>query len=92
VTSTGTTYYGRSGPACGASAELVKTTLDGATVVLYSFPSGQDFSITYAELVVTLPPNPITTTRVYFDRALCSSGRTDIYSVSDAERIPPTSR
>ena len=92
VTSTGTTYYGRSGRACGSSAELVKTTLDGGTVVLYSFPSGQDFSVSYAELVVTLPPNPITTTRVYFDRTLCGSGRTDIYSVSDAERIPPTFR
>jgi hypothetical protein len=92
VTSTGTTYYGRSGPACGGSAELVKTTLEGGTVVLYSFPSGQDFSVSYAELVVTLPPSPITTSRVYFDRTLCRSGRTDIFSLSDAERIPPASR
>jgi hypothetical protein len=90
VTPTGTTYYGRSGPDCGDSAEIVKTTLDGGTVVLYSFPRGQDFSVSYAELVVTLPPTPTTTTRVYFDRTHCSSSRTDIYYVSDAERIPPS--
>jgi hypothetical protein len=93
VTPAGTTYYGRSGPACGASAQLVKTTIDGATVVLSSFPSGQDFSVTYADLVLTVPPSPptpITTTRIYFDRAICSSNRSDIYSVTDDERIPPS--
>jgi hypothetical protein len=89
VTPAGTTYYGRSGPACGAKAELVKTTLDGATVVLYSFPSGQDLSVTYAAPVITLPPTPITRTRVYFSRVLCRSKQMDIYSTTDIERNPP---
>lgn len=88
VTPTGTTYYGRSGPACGAAAELVKTTLDGATGILYSFPRGEDFSITHAASVESLPPGPITSTLIYFDRVLCSSRRTDIYSVTDVERPP----
>jgi hypothetical protein len=89
VTNTGTTYYGRSGPKCGVAAELVKATLDGSTVVLYSLPRGQDFSLTYANLVVNLPPGPVTTTRVYYDRAICSSARRDIYVLSDVERPPP---
>jgi hypothetical protein len=89
VTPAGTAYYGRSGPGCGAKAELVKTTLDGATVVLYSFPSGQDLSVTYAAPVITLPPTPITRTRVYFSRVLCRSKQMDIYSTTDIERNPP---
>jgi len=89
VTPAGTTYYGRSDPQCGEKAELVKTTLDGATIVLYSLPSGQDFSVTHAAELVTLPPSPFTTTRIYYDRAICSSGRTDIYRIDDVERLPP---
>jgi Tol biopolymer transport system component len=89
VTPTGTTYYGRSGPGCGANAQLVKTMLDGTTILVYSFPSTEDFSISYAALDLTVPPGPTITTRIYFDRVVCKSGRTDIYATTDAERLPP---
>ena len=89
VTAAGTTYYGRSGPECGESAELVKTTLAGATAILYAFPSGQDFSVTYAASLVSLPPPQLTSTRIYYDRISCSTSRLDIYSVDEFEGGPP---
>jgi hypothetical protein len=92
VTPTGTTYYGRSGPECGSAAELVKTTLDGTTVVLYAFPADEDFAVTYATTVLTKPPTDIGVTRIYFDRGICSTGQLDIYSIDDIERLPPSGR
>lgn len=89
VTPAGAVYYGRSGPQCGAKVELVKTTLEGTTLVLYTFPSGQDFSVSYAAPLITLPPGPTTTTRIYYDRAVCRTGRTDVYLTTDTERLPP---
>jgi hypothetical protein len=89
VTSTGTTYYGRSGQTCGSSAQLAKTTLDAATTVVYSFPPGQDFAVTYVTTVTSLPPPPFTTNRIYFDLGNCFTGRLDIYSIDDMERLPP---
>ncbi|HMJ00945.1 MAG TPA: hypothetical protein VK488_14000 [Gaiellaceae bacterium] len=89
VTATGTTYYGRSGSECGAAAELVKTTIYGATEVLYSFPAGQDFGLTYATPVAIKPPGEISMTRIYFDRTVCSTERSDIYSIDDFDRLPP---
>jgi Tol biopolymer transport system component len=90
VSPSGAVFYGRSGSGCGERAELVKTTLDGVTTVLYSFSSGQDFVITYTTQVVSVPPPPFTTNRIYFDRIICSSRRYDIYSIDDAERLPPS--
>ena len=89
VTATGTTYYGRSGLDCGTSVELVKTTLEGVTEVLYSFPLGDDFGTSYATTVLTQPPGEVNTTRVYFDRGNCATHRLDIYSLDDLERLPP---
>ncbi len=92
VTNSGTAFYGRSGPSCGSNAELAKTTLDGTTTVVYSFPSGQDFGVTYATTLTSLPPPPFTTSRIYFDLGDCSTGRVDIYSIDDSERLPPSGR
>jgi hypothetical protein len=87
ITPTGTTYYGRSSFGCGAGAELVKTTLDGTTLVLYSFPGGQDVGSTYA--VVTSRPPDLETTRIYFERVTCSGSHFDIYSIDDVVQAPP---
>ena len=91
VTPIGTTYYGRSGPSCGASAELVKTTIDGATELLYTLPAGKDFFSSFALAVPSKPPPPpVTITRVYFDLATCHPDREDIYSLDDGTRLPPS--
>jgi hypothetical protein len=90
VTTTGTTYYGRSGPECGASAEIVKTSLEGVTELLYSFPPGVDLVTTYPTPVLNKPPGEISTTRIYFEYAVCATRRLDIYSVDDTIRVPPT--
>jgi hypothetical protein len=88
VTASGTTYYGRTTHGgCGAGAELVKTRLDGTTVVLYSFPGGQDLGSTYAVLIPR-PPD-LETTRIYFEQVTCSGSRYDIYSIDDVEQVPP---
>jgi hypothetical protein len=92
VTAAGTTYYGRSGPKCGASAEIVKTTLDGATEVLYSFPAGVDFATTYATPVSSIPPGGLGATRIYFEYGICKTRKLDIYSMDDAVSGPPPSQ
>jgi len=82
VAVSGTTYYGRtSHGGCGAGAELVKTSVDGATVVLYSFPETQDVGHTYAVVSPVRPP--VQTPRIYFERVTCSGQRYDIYSIDD---------
>jgi hypothetical protein len=92
VTPSGTTYYGRSGPSCGDSAQLVKTALDGTTEVLYSLPAGRDFFSSFALVLTRKPPlPPVTTTRIYFDYATCRPDRQDIYSLDDSQRLPPAS-
>lgn len=89
VTASGTTYYDRGNRGCGAGTELVKTTVDGATVVLYSFPGGQDVGATYAVVIPIRPPGRFTTTRIYFERVTCSGSRYDIFSLDDTEPAPP---
>jgi hypothetical protein len=65
VDADGTVYYGRSTLACGENAELIGRTLDGTESVLYTFPTGRDFSFTFAL------DNADGTTDVFFDRARC---------------------
>jgi hypothetical protein len=90
VSVTGTTYFGRSDPACGASVELVKVTLTGLTSVLYALPPGKDFQSTFAVTIPSgPPPSAIATTRIYFDLATCRPARADIFSIDDTEQIPP---
>jgi hypothetical protein len=91
VSTLGTTYFGRSGPNCGDSVELVKVTLTGLTTVLYSLPPGKDFQSSFAATITTggPPPSAIATTRVYFDLARCRPARADVYSIDDTEQQPP---
>jgi hypothetical protein len=91
VSAAGTTYFGRSGANCGESVELVKVTLTGVTSVLYALPGGKDFQSTFAAAVPGggPPPAGISTTRVFFDIGSCRPARVDIYSVDDADQVPP---
>ena len=88
VTAAGTVYYGREGFGCGTGVELAKTTLAGATFIVYSFPGGADMGATYA--VTTAPqPGDAELARVYFERITCHGSRYDAYSIDDSTRLPP---
>lgn len=92
VTPSGTTYYRRNiQRECGGNVELVKTTLDGETIVLHTLGAGEDIFSTYAVAIASRPPLQGETTRIYFTRAICSipGPRFDIYSLDDTERVPP---
>jgi len=81
VTAAGTIYFMRSGTGCGASAELMRASLAGPTALVYSFPEGQDASITHS-----VSESPIATV-VYYDRVSCRTERSDIFRIVDRE--PP---
>jgi hypothetical protein len=89
VSTAGTTYFGRSGPTCGDSAELVKVPLVGVPSVLYALPTGKDFRSTFAATITGGGPPPTVTTRIYFDIGTCRPARSDIYSIDDTEQVPP---
>lgn len=85
----GTAYYLRSVKGCGKSVELVKQTLTGTPEVLVTFPKGRDGDVTYADTIPARPPTGPATTRVYFDRTVCTKQTWDIYRVDDVESLPP---
>ena len=61
----GTVYYGRSSFACGENAELISRALDGTESVVYAFPTGRDFSFSFAL------DNAGGTNDVFFDGTRC---------------------
>jgi hypothetical protein len=65
VDAEGTLYYGRSSFACGENAELVRRDLDGTESVVYAFPTGRDFSFSFAL------DNASGTNDVFFDGTRC---------------------
>jgi hypothetical protein len=88
VVPSGATYYARSKNLC-RGAELVKTTLDGATIVLAQLGSGADVTGTYALVLPERPPNGVPANRIYFESVKCRTERSDIYSIDDIEPAPP---
>ena len=88
VTPSGATYYVTGKTTCGG-AELVKTTLDGATFVLAESGSARDISSTYAVVLPGHPPNEVPGVRIYFESWKCAGRRVDIYTVDDTQPAPP---
>lgn len=88
VTPAGTTYYGRDSFGCGGGAELAKTTLSGATFVLYSFPGAADMNATYS-VAMSPQPGDLEATRIYFERLTCHGNHWDAYSIDDTTGLPP---
>jgi hypothetical protein len=88
VVPSGATYYARSKNLCRGE-ELVKTTLDGATIVLAQLGSGADVTGTYALVLPERPPNGVPANRIYFESVKCRTERSDIYSIDDIEPAPP---
>jgi hypothetical protein len=89
VNERGTVYYAQSNKGCGKSVQLMKQPAAGGPELLASLPKGKDIDVSYAHRIITKPPGEIVTTRVYYDLVRCRSHRWDIYSIDDAERIPP---
>jgi hypothetical protein len=87
VTASGSTYYMSGEVTCGG-AQLVKTTLDGRTFVLFDSGPAHDVDGTYA---LTLPVRPPSApgARIYLEIRKCSTNRSDIYSIDDVEPQPP---
>jgi len=87
VAASGATYYMSGEVDCGG-AQLVKTTLDGRTFILFDTGSAHDIDTTYA---LTLPERPPSApgVRIYIERRKCSTNRSDIYSIDDVEPQPP---
>ena len=48
VDAEGTVYYGRSSFVCGENAELVRRDLNGTESVVYTLPTGRDFTFSFA--------------------------------------------
>jgi hypothetical protein len=81
VTSTGAVYLVRSGPRCGEKVKIVR--YDAAHsdpalgTVVAALPSGFDIAFAFAR------ENPGGSVDVFYDRVKCSTGRFDIYKVTD---------
>lgn len=81
VTSTGAVYLIRSGPNCGQKVKIVR--YDDAHgdpalgTVVGALPSGFDIAFTFARV------NAGGSVDVFYDRVKCSTGRFDIYKVTD---------
>jgi hypothetical protein len=82
VTSTGAVYLVRSGPSCGAKVKIVR--YDNAHgdpalgTVVAALPSGFDTAFAFAR------ENALDgSVDVFYDRVRCSTGRFDIYKVTD---------
>lgn len=76
VTADGTVYFAESGNLfCGANRRLLRWRPGGSRRVLSVFPRNRDPGVS------SVRENPNGTTTVYFDRASCSSGRSDIYRI-----------
>jgi hypothetical protein len=85
VTSAGVVYLVRSGPTCGNRVRIVRYDAsrgDPATGrVVASLPAGRDVGFSHVR------ENADGSVDVFYDRVACSSGRWDIYKVTDP---PPT--
>ena len=81
VTSTGAVYLVRSGPNCGEKVKIVRYDTahsDPALgTVVAALPSGFDIAFAFAR------ENPGGSVDVFYDRVKCSTGRFDIYKVTD---------
>jgi len=88
VSPSGTVYYVQSRRGCGKTVQLVKQPLIGPGEVLFTM-SGRDIGVTYVLMLDSKPPGRVLTTRVYFDRTVCRTGRWDIYRWDDNEPVPP---
>ncbi|MGH2738242.1 MAG: InlB B-repeat-containing protein [Actinomycetota bacterium] len=78
VTAGGTVYFSRGGRRCGASAALVRASLQGEQQVLVELQDGLDVADTYA---YTQPNGSI---EVYYERNVCGRrAGSDIYKVRD---------
>jgi hypothetical protein len=78
VTPGGTVYFSRGGRRCGASAALVRASLQGDQQVLVELQDGLDVADTYA---YTQPNGSI---EVYYERNVCGRrAGSDIYKVRD---------
>lgn len=81
VTSAGAVYLVRSGPNCGEKVKIVR--YDPARsdpvlgTVVAALPSGFDIAFAFAR------QNPDTSVDVFYDRVRCSTGRFDVYKVTD---------
>jgi hypothetical protein len=78
VTPGGTVYFSRGGKRCGASAALVRSSLQGEQQVLVDLQDGLDIADTYAH---TQPNGSI---EVYYERNVCGrAAGSDIYKVRE---------
>jgi hypothetical protein len=81
VTSTGAVYLVRSGPNCGERVKIVR--YDAARsdpalgTIVAALPSGFDIAFAFARV------NLAGSVDVFYDRVRCSTGRFDIYKVTD---------
>lgn len=75
VTANGTAYFARSGQGCGQSVQIVRAVRGTGPRAVYSFPPGKDVQSTYAV-------HSGRTTRLYFDRVDCRSGRSAAFVLS----------
>ena len=87
VMASGAVYYMSGRSTCG-EAQLVKTTLDGRTFILFDSGSARDVNATYVEELPARPPNG-PGARIYLESRKCSIQRNDIYSLDDVEPQPP---
>ena len=88
----GNLYGTTAGGVQGAGGVVYKLSPSGSgwtETVLYSFPAGQDFGVSYATLIPPVPPGDVQTTRIYYDLGVCSTNSWDIYSIDDLDRLPP---
>lgn len=88
VVPSGTVYYVSGRETCG-NAQLVKTTLAGATFVLFDAGPTRDVSLTSASVLGGRPPSEPPGVRIYLESWRCANKRWDIYSVDDVEPVPP---
>jgi hypothetical protein len=80
VTSTGVVYLARSGPRCGSNIKIVRYfgASDPPTgTVVAALPTGKDILSSFAR------ENGDGSTDVFYDRVGCTTGRFDVYKVTD---------
>jgi hypothetical protein len=86
VTPTGAVYLVRSGPRCGEKVKIVRydeARSDPALgTVVAALPSGVDIAFAFARV------NAVGSVDVFYDRVNCSTGRFDIYKVTDPPPAP----